>query len=249
MVSDGQAIYIVDGNGKRDQILITAPGISGIRISHIAGSRTGEVAITGSAFIEEGGITAFLARISPDRKSQTFTRTWPYVPEELTFDYNGNIWTIGDLKNEENTQDRVHTLRRFDPSGKLLESKTIPVKGSFSDETTYLCSSRDHVGWFAGEEYIEFRLNGSEIARYKGSAVSHWHDISGVTMNDDSDVIAGRFGSGKADILTLDRQTRSWIPVSLPKDYKPNWAEMLGFDGPTLVTYSDMGILDRFELK
>ncbi len=249
MVSDGQAIYILDRDGKRDQILFTAPGISAISISHIAGSRAGEIAITGSAFSDEGGLTAFLARISADHQHQTVTRTWPYVPKELTFDYNGNIWTIGDLKDDENTRDRVHTLRRFDPTGKLLGSATIRVKGSFSDETTYLCSSRDRVGWFAGEEYIEFGLNGSEIARYAGPAVSYWHDISGVTMNDESDVIAGRFGSGKANILILDRQTRAWTPVSLPKDYAPTWLEILGFDGAMLVTYGEMGILHRFELK
>jgi hypothetical protein len=123
------------------------------------------------------------------------------------------------------------------------------VKGTLTDENSFLRASRDRVGWFAGEQYVEFGMNGAEIGRYDGPAVAYWHDIARVVISDENDVVAGRFGNTKAGILTLDRETRTWTAVSLPREYAPTWASMLGFDGTTLVTYSDVGTLRRFETK
>ena len=237
---------------ERDEILFTFRDAALISINQVAGSRGGEeIALVGSAYTNDSPFTSFLARISPDRRKQTITRTSPYHPTELTFAPDGTVWTVGNLKDEENTRDVVpkHLLRRFDPAGKLIGSAIIQVRGFHPDGSTFLRSSRDRVGSFTGEEYIEFALDGSEISRYDGPEGADWMDITGVVLSDENEVVAGRFGKGRAEILTLDRESRSWAAVSLPKEYAPTWAWMLGFDGTTLVTYSDVGTLRRLGTK
>lgn len=70
-----------------------------------------------------------------------------------------------------------------------------------------------------------------------------------MVLSEENDVVAGRFGKGKADFVVLDREKRAWTTVSLPKEHAPTWAWVLGFDGTTLVTYSKNGKLRRFNTK
>jgi hypothetical protein len=244
-------IYTIDQDGRRDEILFTFQGAAQIGINHATGSQEGEIAIVGSAYTADGRFTSFLARISADRRRQTITRTSPYHPSELTFAPDGTVWTVGNLKDEENTRDVVpkHLLRRFDSAGKLLGSAVIRVKGFHPDESTFLRASRDRVAWFTGEEYIEFGLDGSEADRYYGPEVANVREITGVAVSGEGDVVVGRFGGGAAGVLVLDRETRTWDAATLPSQHAPTWTWILGFDGATLVTYSDVGILRRFKMK
>jgi hypothetical protein len=131
----------------------------------------------------------------------------------------------------------------------MLGSMTVAVRGFHPDESTDLTSSRDRVGWFTGEEYIEFSMDGSEIGRYDGPEGATERDIAGVALNEDNDVVAARFGRGKAEFVILNRELRTWNAISLPKDYAPKWAQLLGFDGTTLVVYTTNGTLRRFNTK
>ncbi len=249
--SNGPIIYTIDRSGKRDETLFTVQDAGRINIYSIAASLDGEIAIVGSALTNDNRGTTFLARIARDRQRQIITRTWPYCPMVVTFAPDSSIWTVGHMKDDENTRDlERNVLRRFDRAGKMLGSTTIQVSGSKTAETSYLRASRDRVGWLArGGEYIEFSLDGSEIGRYERPAGAAERDITGLAISDDNDVVAGWFGGGKAEFVVLDRETRSWTAVVLPKEHAPKWARVLGFDGSTLVTYSQNGRLTRFKTK
>jgi len=167
----------------------------------------------------------------------------------VTFTADGTIWTIGHLKDEKNTTIvAFNVLRRFDPSGRMLGSTTLQVKGARTQETSYLRSSRDRVGWLTrDDEYLEFSLDGKEIARYNGPAPER--DINGVALSDENDVVAGRFGHGYAGFVILDRDTGTWNQLPVPSEYTPKWAWVHGFDGTTLVTNSSNGTLRRYNTQ
>jgi hypothetical protein len=61
------------------------------------------------------------------------------------------------------------------------------------------------------------------------------------------EISAGRFGKGKAEIVVLDRDHRTWLAVSIPKEYISTWTTVVGFEGTTLVTYSTSGRLRFFK--
>jgi hypothetical protein len=248
-LSSGPVIYSMDRNGRRDETLFTLEDGARITIYDIAGSPGGEIALVGGALSGDIRYATFLARIAPDRKHQTITRTFPYSPTIVTFAPDGAVWTIGNLNDDENTHTLAkHVLRRFDPSGRMIGSATLQVKGWRGAAASFLRASRDRVGWFtASGEYIEFSLDGTEMGRYEGPAVVGPRDITGMVLSGDNDVIVSVFGNGKAEFVALDREQRTWIPVSVAKEHAPAWARVLGFDGTTLVTYSQNGRLTRFK--
>ena len=248
--SAGPIVYTIDREGRRDEFLFTFEGAARIRIYKIAGSPDGEIAIVGSAYTNDSRFTTFLARVAADRNSQAITRTWPYVPRVTTFAPDGTTWTIGGLKNEENTRDVPgHFVRHFDRTGKVIGSSTVRVRGPElgGEEVSILRSSRDRLGWVTQDgEYIEFSLDGAETGRWDLPGHAGFLETTGFALSDQNDVIVGRFGKGHAELLELERDAQTWARVTLPKDYTPSWAWVMGFDGTTLVTHSETGILRRF---
>jgi len=248
--SNGPVIVTIDRDGRRDETLFTLQDAGHINLFDMAASSNGEIATIGDALGGERG-TTFVARISSDRKNQVVTRVWPYCPMVMTFAPDGTIWTIGHLKDEENTREvAYHVLRRFDPSGKLLGSTILSVKGDTSDQASYLRASKDRVGWYCtrGGEYVEFSLDGTEIARYDGPGVKE-RDISGVALSAENDVVVGRLANGKSELEMLDRQNRTWVPVSVPQEFATTYMRVYGFDGTTLVTSHSNTELRRFNTK
>ncbi len=108
--SSGPIIYTMDRDGTRDETLFTLKDGALIHVSDLAGSPNGEIAIVASALTSDTGGTTFLARISAEREHQTITRTWPYCPKVVTFAADGNIWTIGNMKSEDGTQDLARNV-------------------------------------------------------------------------------------------------------------------------------------------
>jgi hypothetical protein len=221
-----------------------------INVVDMAAAANGEIAIIGSALGNDRG-TTFLARISGDRKNEVVTRVWPYCAMAMTFAPDGTIWTIGHLKDEENTRVvALHVLRRFDPSGKLLGSATLDVRGNTTEEGSYLRSSKDRVGWYTRDgEYIEFSLDGKEIARYDGPVGVKERDIQGVAFSSEDDFVLARLANDKSTLVMLDRQTRTWVPVSIPPEFAPTYMRVYGFDGTTLVASHTNTELRRFNTK
>jgi hypothetical protein len=252
--SAGPIVYTIDRDGRRDEFLFTFEGFARIWIHNIAGSPDGEIAIVGSAYTNDNQLTTFLARVASDRKRQLITRTWPYVPRVVTFAPDGTVWTIGGLKkNEDNTRDvSSHFVRHFDRTGRVIWSSTVRVRGpEVGGETaSILRASRDRIGWLTQDgEYIEFSLDGAETGRWDLPGHAGFLETTGFALSDENDVIVGHFGKGHAELLELDRDAQAWARVTLPKDYTPSWAWVMGFDGTTLVTHSNTGILRRFNMK
>jgi len=248
--TSGPIIYTIDRDGRRVETLFTLQDGALINIYDVAPSKDGEIAIVASALTADKRGSTFLARIAADRTSQVITRTWPYVPLVVSFAADGSVWTIGHLKDENAAEVATNVLRRFDSTGKMLGTNTLHVKGWQTAETSFMSASKDRVGWFTrAGEYLEFSLDGLEIGRYDGPQEAEERDITGVALNDDNDVVAGRFGKDKAEFVVLDRERRTWNAVELPKEYAPTWARVIGFDGTTLVTYSQSGKLRMFKVK
>ena len=105
----------------------------------------------------------------------------------------------------------------------------------------------DRLGWLTEDgEYIEFSLDGAEMGRWDLPGQPGFLETTGFALSDQNDVIVGRFGKGHAELLELDRDAQTWARVTLPKDYTPSWAWIMGFDGTTLVADCNAGTLRRF---
>jgi hypothetical protein len=173
----------------------------------------------------------------------------PYVPRAVTFTDDGAVWTIGHVKSPDLTREiQQARLERFDQSGKVTISSNVRVSPGMDVAAASLNASRDRIGWLNTENYIEFSLDGTEIARYDLAKGSVELD-TGVALSDSNEVIAGRFSGGKNDFVMLNRTTKNWEPISLPEREKPNWARVLGFDGDTIVTTSTNGTFRRYVLN
>jgi len=251
--TDGPVLYTIDRVGQRDEFLFAIPDAFRIDIKNVAIGPSGEIAVVAGAYTADGRTTTLVARIPPDRKDWRIIRTWPYVPMNVTIASDGCIWTIGYLKDSENIRVIAEPLlKRYDANGTVVGSQIVvdAPRGSSTMNNSFLFSSRDRVGWFTtGGKYIEFSLDGKEIGRYEGPRGLQRRDISGVAISEDNDVVVGNFERGKAEFLALDRSSRSWIPVSLPKEDAPTGAYVLGFDGTTLVTTTQNGKLVRFKTR
>lgn len=248
--SSGPVVYTINTEGRRDETQFTLRDGVRITIFDIARAPDGEIAIVASALTADTRGATFVARISHDRKRQIITRTWPYCPHLVTFAADGSVWTIGNLKDDLATRDiELNVVRRFDASGRMLGSNSVHLGRWGQAEAAFLRASRDRVGWYTGQEYIEFSLSGSEIGRYAGPDVMSSTDITGMALSEDNDVVLSRFGGGKAEFTTLDRQDRTWTAAFVPKEHAPKWARVLGFDGADLVTTTTNGRIARFNTK
>lgn len=245
-------LYTTDSSGRRTEVLFTMADAARITVQQAAGAPDRSIAIVGGAYTNDTRGTTFLALVSADRQNQTITRTWPYCPMLVTVAADGIAWTIGRLKNDEGTKDLAEPiLRRYNSSGEMISSSKVAVSKHPSLETAFLSASNDRVGWLTtGGEYIEFSLSGNEITRYEGFPdIGKDREISGMALSAENDVVVGLFGAGKGEFVALDRSSRTWTPVSLPREHAPIWARVLGFDGTKLVTTTGNGVISRFETK
>jgi hypothetical protein len=269
----GGAILAIDGNrsdeplihrfgrdGEFERIRFSIPEGRHITVQGLAGATDGSVAVIGSMYKNDGGGTTFLARIQPDRQRQIVTHLWPYVPKVVTFAPDGTIWTIGWVRSGD-TISAWNVLKRFDPSGKLLESAPVRAKPHVVDgdnpdnprdrdasSLSALRASGDRVVWLtSGNELIEFTLDGREVGRYDGPDCADSRTMSRLALRDDNEVIA-HFPKCKPDSRLLDRTNRSWIPFELTTDKDAEWDVPLGFDEGTLVTSSQTGMVRRYKL-
>lgn len=252
--SSGPIIFTVDREGRRTETLFTIPGSNYIELMNTTARETGELVILGHALTAEGSQTSFIATISADRTRQTMTRVWPYMPYIVTVAPDGTIWTIGMVKTEDGRGSvALHVLRRFQPDGRMLDSRTLKLRGDSTFETiSQFRSSADRVALFTPEnEYIEFSLNGGEMDRYEGPVRAPSKDLSAVFMglSRDGRVIITHHTAAGNQFLELDRKNRSWVPVEFVGKAPRKYAEVLGFDGTTLVTREDNGRLGFFNLE
>ena len=98
--SKGPFIYTIDREDRRGDTLFTLDKPAGILIENYGAvaSPNGEIAVIGTAYTSP--LTAFIARIAPDRKHQIVTGLWPYRPMAVTFAPDGTLWTVGYLTDD-----------------------------------------------------------------------------------------------------------------------------------------------------
>jgi hypothetical protein len=248
-------LYAVDRDGRRDEIWLELPGAETIYAHFATGGPDGSVAVVGYAHSSDSRGGNFLIWISPDRKRRTVIRLQPYVAERVALAGDGTIWTVGDVRDAPRYDLTKHCLvKRFDTSGKELASFSVRARARpdiTPDATSmsYLMGSRDRVGWFTnGGEYIEFSLDGKEIARFDGPPDLDYEQISGVGLDAENNLFVGRKGDETFDfeVLELDRTTRTWKKAAVTGPNTPHWARILGFDGTTLVTTEQSGTMRRY---
>lgn len=238
-------VCTADSDGRLDTFGFTLPDGLIETLMDYAIAPNGEIALIGGGYTRDGKLNTFIARIPADHKRQVVTPVWPYASLTVTFAPDESIWTIGRLKDQENTTVVAEpVLRRWDREGKLLGSIKLTVRGRNPIKASRITASNDRVAWFTrGGEYIEFSLDGKEIARFAAP-----EDVNGFAISPDNEVVAGRFTEDENEVLFLDRPSRRWIPAVLPEAEQSRWQLVLGFDGKTLVTYNN-GTLRRMRLR
>lgn len=251
--SDEPLLYRIDEEGKTESIRFSIPECRLIYVYGMAGARDGSLAVAGHAYSADGRTVGFLARISPDRKSQTVTQLPLYLPEVVSLAGDGTAWTIGKVGD----RDRVieeNVLRRIDTAGAILGSSgtaasaTHRGKSQTPDVSTgsLLRCSKDRVGWLTMDgEYIEYSLDGKKLGRFDGPPFGTPDDLGsafagwGMGMSDSNQVFISAYTSSTKErhLWRLNRQTQSWDPVQIKDAATSRPVHLLGVDGETLVVY------------
>lgn len=261
--SDAPVILRIRRNADSERIRFSIPNGHHITIRQLASAADSAIAVIGSVYSDDGRGTTFLARIQPDRKYQTVTQLWPYVPSVVTFAPDGTIWSIGRVRDGDLVS-QWNVLKRFDTAGKLLSTTTIeakpyihsgddPNKPRIRDaaDVSILRSSKDRVAWFTnGNEYIEFSLDGQERGRLDGPDQGCLNQTSAsMALGQDNEVVIGPTKCQKPGYWRLDRPSGRWEPVGVSSREGADQVIVLGFDGNTLVATTARGTIRRYVTK
>ena len=248
-------LYAVDREGRRDEVWLDLPRAETVYAHFATGGPDGAIAVVGQAESSDSRRGAFLIWVSPDRKRRTVIQIEPYFAQRVTLAGDGTIWTVGGLRDAARTDvAKMNIIKRYDTTGKELASfhvsaRARPAIAPDAASMSYLMASRDRVGWFTnGGEYIEFSLDGKEIARFDGPPDLDFEQISGVGLDAENGLFVGRKGDETFDfeVLELDRSSRAWKKAAVAGPNKPHWARILGFDGTTLITMEGSDKVHRY---
>ncbi len=235
-------IYSINRDGAREDIRFGLPDAYLIIMGGIAAGADGAIAVIGGAYSSDARAGTFLAWISPDRKTRTVTRVWPYVPRAVTIAADGTIWTIGWIRDGERIPVR-NVLRKYDSRGSMLASFVerrakgwTNTRGDAVSDST-LTALADGVVWLTnGGEYIEYSSDLRERGRFDGPVLGDGRRIEGVAVTASDDIYVGITGGGKWDVMWWNRLDRTWNIVPFPEAKPPHWGRLLGADGNALVT-------------
>ncbi len=243
--SDSPVVYVINKDGTRAEIKFRLPGASHYYIYDAAGGFDGALAVIGRYLGDDWTDVRFVSWISPDRKRQTMARLGSYVPEKVTIDSRGVIWTAGWEEQGGYPVDH-RILRRYDKSCEVLGSY-LPYKGDapglHPTNYSFLFASPDRVGWYCLHRlgYLEFSLDGTLVGRYPGLSWTYVHEITGAALSSDDLLLVSRhdYKLRKDEILKLNRGSRTWTPVDLGDPEHVRGARVLGYEGELLVTETD----------
>ncbi len=139
----GGALVVVEGestptplvrsfDATGHQISLASFSIPGARLITVHGfsrGADGTLAICGDAFHTDGRVAPYLAILSANGEDLQIVRPFPYHPHRAVVASDGTVWTLG-IEDSEDPKipfaNRINpiagAIRRFDKSGKLLES-------------------------------------------------------------------------------------------------------------------------------
>ena len=226
------------------------PGGRRITILGVAAAAGGSLAVIGFFYDADGRPVHFLSCIAKDHLTKTVTRLSPYLPSALTVAPDGVIWTVGWVEGSDGDVQQPNVMKRFDPSGKLLSTLPLQVRGiprqSRGDVTAWsiLRASKDRVAWLtSANQYLEFALDGSELARLNGPTGRMDRDMisASFVLSASNDALVsfateGPDGSPALKIWSLDRSKSVWSSVEAAKP--PTAFHLFGFDGDAVVIAS-----------
>lgn len=215
----------------------------------IAATRKGIVAI-GIAYASGSGYTSGIRFLNPAGKETGFIETGRYVPMQLAFDKNGNLWSIGwerdAIINDSESKEPYNIVHKYSPEGKPLSehlpstlwtSKRGPALGGRGYWTMY--AAEDRIGAIFNKnvsnrtpEWVEWDLNGVVLARTPLSDLNRGRAFGG------NGRLYAQFplaeDGSKTELKMLETSTGKWLPV--PNQPSEQAQEMLlGADGQELV--------------
>lgn len=258
-------VRVFDANGQQKTAVdVRIPGADYVMVRGAAHGADGTVAICGMAKDTQEHVGGFLALASADGTIRTLIRTEPFVANGVTIAPDGTIWTKGaeyggPKRAPTGTENGV--IRQFDASGKLLGTY-LPQSGLSRQElgggpNDLLASNSKRTGWYMGKfAKTYFEVVGGEVQRYPvigDESADASATVYGLTiMNDDQVFVTRSVRGAGLQLFRLDRQVRSWRPVTLPAGGEPpamRW--LLGGTGNILVFATTGGVtrFRRFEVR
>jgi hypothetical protein len=265
--SDEPILWRIRKDGWREDIRFSFSGGRQITLLGASGAPNGGMVVIGGALSDDGRGATFLSCIGPDHSTKTITRLSPFVPKAVTVAPDGTIWVVGWVRGANDVQE-YNVLKRFDASGLLISTASLKARGPSwnlaGDATAWsiLRASKDRVGWLtAGNEYLEFSLDGREVSRVNGppGQIYHYEFWSSFVLSDANEVLVGfptdSPRSGALKLWSLDRAKSSWSQVG--GESLPGKAHLFGFDGDTVLasgTTTPPGVgppqtIDRFSVS
>lgn len=228
------------------------PQASSCSATAVALSPKGHVAL-GIGYTAANGHSGGIRFLDEAGKEIQFIPTARYAPQQLAFDKNGNLWTIGWERDQfvnvsENRSD-YNLVRKYSPQGKL-EGEYVPksmwtsklMAGGMGGLGYWtICAADDRIGAIFNEslmgatpEWVEWDLNGNVLRRVL-LPKSYRSLPRAFTRNGTLYAQFPAAGEGnEMELKSLEPQSGEWIPVrsNLPGQMK---GFLLGADGDDLV--------------
>lgn len=249
-------LFVYQESQPVERIRFRIPDAGHINIHDMAMGKVGQIALSGSAYFDDGKAASFLAILSPARDKQVVVRTWPTVAGQLAWGPDGTLWSAGYTFDE--LGDYVvgkNEFRRFDERAKLLSTTIVPSRSGHTAGGTYDCLLRangQRVFWMSNDqEFVEFDRSGKEVLRTVGPPLTDKHLSYARTMAvSDSDVVmyAALMQPGTA-VWAFERSSRTWMPTELVGLTERKHVQILGFNGDDLIVSPKSEIVERYRLS
>jgi len=246
-------VFAFDRTGRIvTEAAIRLPDASRVVLHGIAAGPGRVLAVSGSAFTDDGRAAAFIAWIGAEGAVERIVRTSPFAAIRLCFTDDGILWAAGREVTPDFRREPPHdVIRRYDQRGyqiqSLLPSESFARYDSRHPAVLgFLVASKDRVGFYSqcAREWVEISLTGTILGRWKGVPGGPAVLVDGVAMTRSGSVFvsAGRRGvNGRvAEYFRLDRDSGSWLPVdgSAITQAGARYVTIVGSDGGRLVMRS-----------
>jgi YD repeat-containing protein len=232
---------------------LSCPGTGPCSASGVAVDAHGNTAI-GFGYWTERGRAGGIRILNPQGQQTRFIETSLYVPTTLSFDRNGDLWTLGwqrdSLRVDYETKDEYSLVLKFSAEGKLVGqylprslwpgNKSNPGAGGRGYWQMYAASER--IGAILHEshadnspEWVEWDLTGKLISRtILDSRLSAGRAF---TANGRLYARFHTIDSQRPELKVLDTAKGTWTAVhdNLPDQIKRQGVFLLGADGDDLV--------------
>jgi hypothetical protein len=242
------AITVYGSDGLRlFDTLVHVPQADSLSLGNSAADIDGTIAVT-IAYSTSGKYVGGIALLDRSGRQTRLIKTDRYMPEELAFDANHNLWTAGwqrDIERDDMPDKRDYLIfRKFSPEGEqvgaFVSRSSFPAglePGTGIGGLKSLRAVNNRVGalLMSGKvgnlaEWLELDLEGKLLGRWR---MDDLH-VANLALTPDGNLYAHTPCSHSQTLqLTLfDRTTASWR--TLPGDLKAGCI-MMGADGGDLV--------------